>query len=188
MSEKDKMLAGGKYNALCPGLMKEREETSKLLSRYNRLSPALAPESDDLLRQILGKAGKAATLIPPFYCDYGKNIELGENFFANFHITIQDEALVRIGDNCLLGPNVSIYTACHPTLPDERNTGTEWARPVKIGDNCWIGGSVTILGGVSIGEGCTIGAGSVVVGDVPAWSIAVGNPCRVVKKISPHDK
>ena len=106
---------------------------------------------------------------------------MGKRFFANFCFTVLDEALVTIGDDCFIGPNVGIYTACHSTNPVERNTRREWAMPVTIGDNCWIGGGVTILPGVTIGDGCTIGAGSVVVNDIPAGSLAVGNPARVIK-------
>lgn len=108
-------------------------------------------------------------------------------FFANFVFTVLDEVRVIIGDNAFIGPNVSLYTPCHPTTPKERNTGVQWAKPIKIGNSVWIGGSVTILPGVSIGDNCTIGAGSVVTKDIPANSIAVGNPCRVVKKIDVTD-
>ena len=108
-------------------------------------------------------------------------------FFANFVFTVLDEVRVIIGDNAFIGPNVSLYTPCHPTTPKERNAGVQWAKPIKIGNSVWIGGSVTILPGVSIGDNCTIGAGSVVTKDIPANSIAVGNPCRVVKKIDVTD-
>ena len=109
---------------------------------------------------------------------------MGKRFFANFNWTVLDEAMVTIGDDCFIGPNVSIYTACHPTDPIERNTRIEWARPVTIGDNCWIGGSTTILPGVTIGNNVTIGAGSVVVKDIPSDCVAVGNPAKVIKKKS----
>ena len=108
---------------------------------------------------------------------------MGKHFFANFNLVVLDEALVTIGDHCFIGPNVSIYTACHSIIPQERNTRDEWARPVTIGNNVWIGGSVTILPGVTIGDNVTIGAGSVVVKDIPSDSLAVGNPARVVKHI-----
>ena len=115
--------------------------------------------------------------------DYGCNIFVGRCFFANFNFTVLDEAPVTIGDDCFIGPNVSIYTACHSTDPVERNSRREWAKPVTIGDNVWIGGSVTILPGVTIGSNVTIGAGSVVVKDIPDGCVAVGNPCRVVKML-----
>jgi maltose O-acetyltransferase len=122
-------------------------------------------------------------IIQPFYCDYGKQIRIGKRFFANFNFTVLDEAPVTIGDDCFIGPNVSIYTACHSTNPVERNSRREWSKSVRIGDNVWIGGSVTILPGVTIGDNVTIGAGSVVVKDIPSNSIAVGNPCKVIKSI-----
>ena len=112
-----------------------------------------------------------------------KQISIGKRFFANFNFTVLDEAPVTIGDDCFIGPNVSIYTACHSTDPVERNSRREWAEPVSIGNNVWIGGSVTILPGVTIGDNVTIGAGSVVTKDIPSNSIAVGNPCKVIKKL-----
>ena len=116
-------------------------------------------------------------------CDYGKQISVGKRFFANFNFTVLDEAPVTIGDDCFIGPNVSIYTACHSIDPVERNSRREWAEPVTIGDNVWIGGSVTILPGVTIGDNVTIGAGSVVTKDIPSNSVAVGNPCKVIRTL-----
>ena len=137
-----------------------------------------------MLLSLLGHVADDKVFInQPFYCDYGKQISVGRRFFANFNLTILDEAPVTFGDDCFIGPNVSIYTACHSTDPVERNSRREWALPVTIGHNVWIGGSVTILPGVTIGDNVTIGAGSVVVSDIPSNSVAVGNPCRVVKKI-----
>jgi maltose O-acetyltransferase len=137
-----------------------------------------------MLLSLLGHVADDKVFInQPFYCDYGKQISVGRRFFANFNLTILDEAPVTFGDDCFIGPNVSIYTACHSTDPIERNSRREWARPVSIGCNVWIGGSVVILPGVTIGDNVTIGAGSVVVHDIPSGSIAVGNPCRVVKSI-----
>ena len=112
---------------------------------------------------------------------------MGDIFFANFVFTVLDEVRVILGDNAFIVPNVSLYTPCHPTTPKERNTGVQWAKSIKIGNSVWIGGCVTILPGVTIGDNCTIGAGSVVTKDIPANSIAVGNPCRVVKKIDVTD-
>ena len=138
----------------------------------------------ELLKDMLGHIADDDFIInQPFRCDYGKQIRIGRKFFANFNFTVLDEAFVTIGDNCFIGPNVSIYTACHSTDPEERNSRMEWAEPVAIGNNVWIGGSVTILPGVTIGNNVTIGAGSVVVSDIPSGSVAVGNPCRVKKTI-----
>lgn len=138
------------------------------------------------MHEILGKCDEDTFINQPFYCDYGKHIRVGKRFFANFNWVVLDEALVTIGDDCFIGPNVIIYTACHSTNPLERNTRQEWAKPVTIGNNCWIGGSVTILPGVTIGDNVTIGAGSVVVRDVPSNCVAVGNPAKVIKCLYKH--
>ena len=184
MTEKEKMLAGQLYSAVDPQLIKELNETKDVLQEYNRLKPTQRAVRTAMLKSLLGRVGDDAILInQPFYCDYGKHISVGKRFFANFNFTVLDEARVTIGDDCFIGPNVGIYTACHSTDPVERNTRQEWALPVTIGDNVWIGGSVTILAGVTIGDNVTIGAGSVVTRDIPSNSIAVGNPCRVIKKL-----
>ena len=133
------------------------------------------------IKQILGKTGERVIINQPFHCDYGSNISVGEDFFANFNLTVLDEAPVTIGNNCFIGPNVGLYTACHPTDPVARNSRQEWAEPITIGHNVWIGGGVTVLPGVTIGDNVTIGAGSVVAKDIPSNCVAVGNPCRPVK-------
>lgn len=178
-----KMIAGEEYSAIDPVMLEELNRVKDLCWEYNQLRPTLLKERHDKLQEILGRCHEDTFIVQPFYCDYGRNIRVGKGFFANFNFTVLDEAPVNIGDDCFIGPNVAIYTACHSTDPKERNTRREWARPVTIGHNCWIGGSVTILPGVTIGHNCTIGAGSVVVGDIPDGSIAVGNPCRVIKKV-----
>ncbi len=184
MTEKEKMLSGIKYNALDPDLITELNIVKERLQQYNQIPPTNLKERDKLIRQILGKTGDVIFINQPFYCDYGKHIEVGERFFANFNLTILDEAMVHIGKDCFIGPNVSIYTACHSTNPIERNSRQEWAEPITIGDNCWLGGNVTILPGVTIGDNVTIGAGSVVVKDIPSNCIAVGNPCKKIKEIA----
>ncbi|MBQ8637737.1 MAG: sugar O-acetyltransferase [Lachnospiraceae bacterium] len=140
-----------------------------------------------LVRELFGKS-EGAFVNPPFYCDYGFNIEVGKNFFANYNCTILDVAKVVIGDNCQLAPNVAIYTAGHPVHPDTRNSAYEYGIRVTIGDNCWIGGNSVICPGVTIGNNVVIGAGSVVTKDIPDWSIAAGNPCRVIRKITEADR
>ena len=120
----------------------------------------------------------------PFHCDYGYNIEIGENFYANVNCVVLDEAKVKFGDNVFVAPNCGFYTAGHPIDAAERNKGLEYARPITVGDNVWIGAGVTVLPGVTIGDNCVIGAGSVVVKDIPANCIAVGNPCKVIKTIN----
>ena len=184
MTEKEKMLAGEIYSALDPELMRELAETRELIYDFNTLRPSETEKMKAILRRLLGRIGDDNIIVnQPFRCDYGKQISVGKRFFANFNFTVLDEARVTIGDDCFIGPNVSIYTACHSTDPMERNSRQEWALPVSIGHNVWIGGSVTILPGVTIGNNVTIGAGSVVVSDIPSNTVAVGNPCRVVKEI-----
>ena len=182
MSEKEKMLAGAVYYAADNELTAELQETRIKIYDYNTLRPTETHKMKEMLKNLLGHIGDDNIIInQPFRCDYGKQISVGKRFFANFNFTVLDEAPVTIGDNCFIGPNVSIYTACHSTDAAERNSRREWAKPVTIGNNVWIGGSVTILPGVTIGNNVTIGAGSVVVKDIPSNSVAAGNPCRVIK-------
>lgn len=181
--EWQKMLRGEVYEALHPEFLRRLENTRDLLWEYNSLRPSEEKRREEIIRNLLGSCGEKFHINQPFRCDYGCNVYIGKNFFANFNLTILDEGEVHIGDNVFIGPNVSIYTACHPLNPEERNTGVEWAEPITIGDNVWIGGSVTILPGVTIGNNAVIGAGSVVSKDIPAGSLAVGNPCRVIRKI-----
>ena len=183
MTEKEKMLSGQIYSAVDKQLLDELYATKEVVQKYNSLSPLDNAGRLEILKGLLGGIGDDAIIInQPFYCDYGKQISVGKRFFANFHFTVLDEAPVTIGDDCFIGPNVSIYTACHSTDPVERNTRQEWAEPVTIGNNVWIGGSVTILPGVTIGDNVTIGAGSVVTKDIPSGTVAVGNPCRVINR------
>ncbi|MBR0489044.1 MAG: sugar O-acetyltransferase [Prevotella sp.] len=183
-TEKEKMLAGEIYSAVDPQLIEELMETREVLYEYNSLRPTETRRMKEILKGLLGHVADDELIInQPFRCDYGKQIRVGKRFFANFNFTVLDEAFVTIGDDCFIGPNVSIYTACHSTDPIERNSRREWAEPVTIGNNVWIGGSVTILPGVTIGDNVTIGAGSVVVKDIPSNVIAAGNPCRVIKRL-----
>ncbi len=183
VQEWTKMLTGKVYEATYAPFIELLRHTRSLIHRYNTTDPAHADEMDRILRELLGSCGRHITVNPPFRCDYGCNVRVGEHFFANFNLTILDEALVTIGDNVFIGPNVSIYTACHPLDPATRATGVEWAEPVTIGSDVWIGGNVTILPGVTIGEGSTIGAGTVVTRDVPPHTLAVGNPARAIRHI-----
>lgn len=166
----------------------ERLECKELCRDYNDLRPKQLVERVALLRKILGGVKDGILIEQPFYCDYGYNIRVGNNFYANFNLVILDEALVTFGDNVFIAPNCGFYTAGHPIDASERNRGLEYARPITVGDNVWIGAGVTVLPGVTIGDNCVIGAGSVVVKDIPSDSVAVGNPCRVVKTISPVSK
>ena len=184
MTEKEKMLSGMVYSAIDDQLLKELNEVKEIIHEYNALKPSQTLRRFQILKDLLGYVADDEIIVnQPFYCDYGKQIRVGKRFFANFNLTILDEACVTIGDDCFIGPNVSIYTACHSTDPVERNTRREWAEPVTIGDNVWIGGSVTILPGVTIGSNVTIGAGSVVTRDIPDNVVAVGSPCKVIKNL-----
>ena len=184
MTEKEKMLAGQVYSAVDKDLLKELLEVHDMIHAYNMLTPSDTDVRLAILKDLLGYIADDNIIInQPFYCDYGKQISIGKRFFANFNFTVLDEAPVSIGNDCFIGPNVSIYTACHNTDPVERNSRREWAEPVRIGNNVWIGGSVTILPGVTIGDNVTIGAGSVVTKDIPSNVVAAGNPCRVIKSI-----
>ena len=184
MTEKEMMLAGLTYSAVDKELLEELNAVKEIIHDYNSLRPSETQKRLEILKGLLGHIEDDEVIInQPFYCDYGKQISVGRRFFANFNLTILDEAPVTIGDDCFIGPNVSIYTACHSTDPTERNTREEWAEPVTIGNNVWIGGSVTILPGVTIGDNVTIGAGSVVTKEIPSDTVAVGNPCKVIKHI-----
>ncbi len=178
-----KMVSGEEYQADDPKIIRVLNLTKDAIRAYNQIQPTRLEEREKAIRKIIGKCGVKPFFNQPFLCDYGVNIRVGDRFFANFNFTVLDEAYVTIGDDVFIGPNVSLYTACHSTDPVERNTRREWAEPITIGNNVWIGGSVTVLPGVTIGDNCTIGAGSVVTKDIPANSIAVGNPCRVIKKV-----
>ncbi len=177
-TEYEKMISGELYQAFSDkNLIKMREDVRKTFREFNRIA------DQSFLEKIFQKKLEGVFIEPPFHCDYGINIELGKNVYMNFGVTILDCAKVKIGDNCMLAPNVQIYTAAHPLDVETRNKGLEYALPVTIGKNCWIGGSVVILPGVIIGDNCVIGAGSVVTKDIPANSVAVGNPARVIKEI-----
>ena len=188
MTQKERMLAGLPYKAWLDGLSEERLENKKRLYRYNNLPPEAADQQDELIRQILGKTGENVHIEAPFHCDYGYNIEVGENFFANYNFTVLDVGRVRIGKNAQIAPNVSIYTAGHPVHPDSRNSGYEYGIGITLGDNVWIGGSVCIMPGVTIGDNVVIGGGSVVTKDIPDNVIAAGNPCRPIRTITDADR
>ena len=189
MTEQEKAEAGLLYNPNTTEEMKAfRFKIQDALCDYNRLKPSQVQERRDFLAKIFGKIGEQCNILPPFRCDYGFHIEVGENFFANYNFIVLDGNYVRIGDNVWIAPNVGIYAAGHPLDVEDRIGGEEYAFPVTIGDNVWIGGGVTIIGGVTIGKNAVVAAGSVVIRDVPPDTLVAGNPARVVRKLAPADK
>jgi acetyltransferase-like isoleucine patch superfamily enzyme len=188
MNHKERMLNNLPYKAWMDGLPEERSACRKLVFEYNHLHPDDWDKKDELLRRIIANAGKDIHIEPPFQCDYGTNIEIGDNFFANYNLVVLDVAKVKIGNNVQIAPNVALYTAGHPVHPDSRNSGYEYGIDITIGDNVWIGGNTCVMPGVTIGNNVVIGAGSVVTKDIPDNMIAVGNPCRVVREITEEDR
>lgn len=168
-------------------VMDQQKECRKILQQLNTMNRWEFKEITAVVAKLLGESHNPF-VNPPFYCDYGSNIYVGKDFFANYNCCIIDVAKVTIGDSCMLAPNVSIYTAGHPVHPASRNSGFEFGLEVTIGDNVWIGGSTVILPGVHIGSNTVIGAGSVVTKDIPDWVIAAGNPCKVVRSITEADR
>lgn len=187
-TEKEKMLSQKPYIASDAELSKERIDAQKACFDINSLSPEFLDERNDILKRLLGKTKDNFYIEPPFHCDYGYNISIGENFYANYNCVILDCAEVRIGDNVMLAPNVSIFTAGHPVDAEKRNHGWEFAIPVTIGNNVWIGGNVVINPGISIGDNSVIGSGSVLTKNIPTNVIAAGNPCKVIREITEDDK
>lgn len=187
-SEKEKMLSGELYKSFDAELLAERQRAKEIVFRYNSLQPSMIEERNELLKSLFGSVKGNFFIEPPFRCDYGCNIEIGENFYANYNLVIIDCAKVTIGANVLIGPNVGIYTAGHPLHFELRYEEWEFARPITIGDNVWIGGNVVLNPGVTIGKNSVIGSGSVVTKDVPANVVAAGNPCKVIREITEKDK
>lgn len=184
MSEKEKMLLGEIYDAnYDEELMNERIKAKDLCYEYNHLKPSQINERTEIMKKLLGKTKDNFLIEQLFECDYGYNIEIGENFYSNHNLVILDANKVVFGDNVFIGPNCGFYTAGHPLDAETRNKGLEYAKPIKVGNDVWFGGNVVVLPGVKIGNNVVIGAGSVVTKDIPENSIAVGNPCKVIKNI-----
>lgn len=183
LNEKEKMLRGEIYDATDAFLIEERNLCKDLCFDYNHLQPSKIEERKAIIKKLFGKTTANFHIEQPFYCDYGYNIEIGENFYTNVNGVILDCAKVTFGDNVFIAPNCGFYTAGHPFDVEQRNKALEYAYPITVGDNVWIGAGCSILPGVTIGDNTVIGAGSVVTKDIPANVLALGNPCRVIREI-----
>ena len=196
MREEEKIFEGILFCPADPELKKIKLRSHNLSARYNQTYEDETEERGRILSELFGALGEGAIIQGPIYIHYGVHTRIGKRFFGNFNLTIQDDAPVIIGDDCNFGPNTTIVTPIHPMLPGERRflrakDGEEkhmcYAKPVHIGNDCWFGANVVVCPGVTIGEGCVIGAGSVVVKDIPPYSFAAGNPCRVIRKLTEAD-
>jgi maltose O-acetyltransferase len=181
VTEREKMLAGELYLATDPELVALRNRARVLFRRFNASEPGA--ERDAILREMLGRAGRSVVVEPPFYCDYGSQIELGDEVFINMNCVLLDVAPIRIGAQTFIGPSVQLLTASHPIDAAERVAGPEMGYAIHIGSRVWLGGAVVVVPGVTIGDDTVIGAGSVVTRDVPARVVAAGNPCRVIRTL-----
>jgi maltose O-acetyltransferase len=183
-TEKQKMLAGELYDPLDQELFNERIKARLLIKELNESREDKPDERARILQELIPNAGEGLWLQPPFYCDYGGNIKIGEKVFFNFNCVVLDVASVTIGSRAMFGPNVQIYTATHPLNHKERASGLELGKPITIGEDVWVGGSVVICPDVTIGDRSVIGAGSVVTKDIPADVFAAGNPCKVIRSLT----
>jgi acetyltransferase-like isoleucine patch superfamily enzyme len=188
MSEQEKMISGQLYNSTDEKLSEQRIKAKKLCRQYNNFEPDNYEERKSILKELLGKTKENFWIEPNFWCDYGYNIEIGENFYSNHNLVILDPAKVTFGDNVFIAPNCGFYTAGHPIDAELRNQLLEFAYPITVGNNVWFGGNVVVLPGVTIADNVVIGAGSVVTKDIPANVVAVGNPCKVLREITEEDK
>lgn len=186
-TQRQKMLAGELYDALDPELVQARERARDLCQWLNSTREADQQTRRRLLTALFGSGGGSVWMQPPFYCDYGSHIHLGERVYFNFNCVVLDVCEVRVGDFTMFGPAVQIYTATHPMNAQLRRT-QEFGRPITIGSDVWVGGGAIICPGVTIGDQTVIGAGSVVTRDIPAGVFAAGNPCRVIREITDEDR
>lgn len=183
MTEREKMLSGEHYDPSDPELVKLRLEARLLTEKLNQTSASCPDKRVKIIKSLLGSTGNSIHIESAFNCDYGLNIHVGENFYANFGCVILDVTEVRIGDNCFIAPQVGIYTATHPIDPIQRNSGLEFGKPIRIGNNCWIGGHATINPGVTLGDNVVVASGAVVTKSFGNNVVIGGNPARVLKEI-----
>lgn len=188
MTEYEKMISSKIYNSTDPELIRLRSKAQDLCYEYNLLRPSDKDNQQDIMSRLLGSIGSKYEIRAPFYCDYGFNISIGDNFFSNFNTVFIDCSRIVIGNNVMFGPNCCIDGAGHPTDTVRRNEGYEYAYPITIEDDVWLGSGVHIMPGITIGRGCVIGAGSIVTKDIPPYSLAVGNPCHVIREITDEDR
>jgi len=186
-SEKEKMLNGERYDPADPELVADRERARGLTRQYNRTAPEDSEERRELLADLFGSLGDDCHVEPPFRCDYGYNIHVGEHFYANFDCVVLDVCRVEVGRNCMVGPGVHIYTATHPLDADERVAGPEYGKPVTVGDDVWIGGRAVLNPGVTVGDNAVVASGAVVTDDVPEDVVVQGNPATVVKELDAEE-
>lgn len=188
MTEEEKCKQGFLYDTAFPGREEAHLECAELCRRYNRTRPKNTKKREKLLRKIFGKVGKSPYVEPNLFCGFGKNISVGDYFFANNNSVFVDPGKITFGDFVFIGPNCGFYTAGHPIDPELRNRYLEYALPITVGSNVWIGGGCHFCPGVTIGDNVIIGAGSVVTSDIPSGTVAFGNPCRPVRSITEADK
>ncbi|WP_283401796.1 maltose acetyltransferase domain-containing protein [Halorubrum sp. DM2] len=181
--EKERMLAGEAYDPTDPELAADRRRASDRCRRYNATAATEVDRRERLLSELFGEVRGDAVVEPPFRCDYGYNVGVGDGFFANYGCVFLDAAPIAFGENCLLGPGVHVYTPTHPIDPDERATGEEFGEPVTVGDDVWVGGRAVITPGVEVGDGAVVAAGAVVVDDVPARTVVSGNPAEEIRRV-----
>ncbi|MBU5488275.1 sugar O-acetyltransferase [Clostridium sp. MSJ-8] len=188
MKEKDRMLAGKLYIAMDEELVNDMKKSRRLTRLYNTTTEEQQDYRKELLKELFESTKENYYIEPPFRCDYGCNISIGNNFYANYDCIILDVNKVVIGDNVFFAPRVSVFTAGHPIDAEIRNMQLEYGKPVFIGNDVWVGGNTVINPGVTIGDNVVIGSGSVVTKDIPSGVVAAGNPCRVIRKINEEDK
>ena len=188
MTERERMLSGQLYDAGDETLTAARGRAKRLTWRYHQLDPTDWDSRTQILQELLGHLGEDSWIEPPFRCDYGTQISIGDHFFANYDCIFLDVAPITIGNQVMFGPRVCLYTAGHPLDAATRNTGLEFGKPIAIGDDVWLGGNVVVLPGVTIGAGTVVAAGSVVRRDLPPHVLAAGNPCQVLRPITEADR